>query len=222
MAIADVQTWLGGVRNYAVGIALLEQHGKPGAALLSLLQRGENGYSRERLAEALQKLADAATAAQQSVRVAPRIHQAMQAQAVVAAMSPELDDWPMSRYPVELQELKREAITWLREQDSLHGELRRIPTKDQRYTTALRIKELDDLIHAAFSRLDTFRKTGTDIGLIEEAAKTRVDLVQERNNLRSYISRIQKGTRQGTPEHLSNLKSRLALIQTELDVGNAR
>ena len=46
-----------------------------------------------------------------------------------------------------------------------------------------------------------------------------MELLVERNNLRSYICRIQKGTRQASTEQLFNFKSRLSLIQTTLDAG---
>lgn len=217
MSLNDVRAWLAGNQNYRSGVALLIEHGKPSAPLLALLERGETGYARERLVEALRGLADKAPP--QAVHTPTRLHPAAQAESVERALSPELDDWPMNRYPVDLQELKKEVITWMREQDTLHGELPRIPTREERYRTALRIKELDDMVHAAFYRLDTFRRTGTDIGRVEERPKSKAELMLERNNIRTYLSRYRKGTRPASPEQVEAWKTRLSIIQTTIDAG---
>lgn len=216
MSMAEVQSWLAGGQDYAAGVALLLAHGSPRPPLVALLQRGETGYSRERLTEAMKGLA--AKARVPATRTS--LHPAAQAAAMEKSLTPELDDWPLSRYPTELQELKGLVVTWLREQDSLHGELRRIPTREERYRTALRVKELDDMVHAAFYRLDTFRKTGTDIGEVNEPPKTTAELIKERNNIRTYLSRWRKGTREASHEQVSSWRARLNIIQTAIDAGN--
>jgi hypothetical protein len=218
MSAGDIRTWLAGAQDYSAGVALLLEHGSPSAPLVSLLQRGETGYAKERLIEALTAIAAHAVAQQaKTARIAPRQHMAARAAATVAAISTEMDDWPMSKYPVELQEARGEMIGWMREQDSLHGELRRIPTKEECYRTALRIKELDDMIHAVLYRLDTYRRTNIDIGSIQEAPKTRAELFREMLNLRTYLSRWRKGTRDASDEQVAHWKQRINIIQTTLD-----
>ena len=208
-----IHAWLQGHRPFADGLQLLRDSGTASSALLSLLDAGETAYARERLVEALTAIAGKVPEPPQPK---PRLHPAAAAM-VVDTSAPPIDDWTDSQYPVELQEVMRQLRDWYREFDRLRGELRRIPTKDERYTTALRVKELDDLIHAAHYRLDTFRATGTDIGGVVEQPKTRAELLQERNNLRTYISRHNKGTRPATPEQLAMWKQRAAIIQTTLD-----
>lgn len=213
MALSYINQWLEGGRLFQEGVELLKEHGKPSKALLDLLSRGETAYAKDRLAEALGKVLESAVSSPAAApKPAPRLHPGMVAAALVNGA--DHADWPDSRYPVELQELKGEIRAWLREQDTLFGGLRYIPTKDKRYETALRIKELDDLVHAAYYRLDTFRSTGTDLGMITERPKTAAELLIERNNLRSYICRAQKGTRKASAEQLAAWKARLSIINT--------
>lgn len=212
---AAIHAWLQGARSFEEGVELLKATGSATRSLLNLLSAGEGTYARERLAEALTKLAGPEPVQQQP---RARLHPAA---AAAPSSEASLDEWPEHRYPVELQEVKRQVRDWYREFDRLRGELRRIPTKDERYTTALRVKELDDMIHAAHYRLDTFRATGTDIGGVTERSKTRAELIQERNNLRTYISRHNKGTRPASPEQLATWMQRIAIIQTSLDADPA-
>jgi hypothetical protein len=219
VAIADVHTWLQGPRPYRDGIALLKEHGAPLASLLALLDRGETGYSRDRLAEALSAvMRKAQEHAKASPQPAARPDPSMHAAATLSLVT-ELDDWPMHKYPVEIQELKVQTRHWLAERDTLHGELRRIPTKEERYRTALRIKELDDMLHAAYYRMDTYRKTGTDIGEVRNRPKTLPELHQELLNIRSYLSRASKGTRPASEEQIAAWKTRRSILQTALDAG---
>ena len=219
MSVSAIQRWLHGSYSRAEGIALLEEHGKPTNALLSTLRNGEAGYARERLVEALTALLRASQAAHQaSPQPRPRLEPLRHAKAALSMFDTK-DDWPRSRYPVEIQEADRDAAAWLAEQDTLMGELRRMPDREQRYRTALRIKELDDLRHAVYFRKDTYRTTGTDIGNVVEVAKSLAELKQELLNLRTYISRARKGTRPSSPEQVASWKARIGIIQTTLDAG---
>lgn len=222
MAIVDVQGWLAGGREYAAGVALLKENGRPSTALLSLLDRGETGYARERLAEALQECLRTAMEAQDKVpRPKPNLHAGAHALVMKRLGNEEFDDWPTNRYPPELQEVKNNARTWLSEEAHLRGEVRRIPSKEERYRTFLRLVDLDRLRHAAYKRLDAFRATGTDIGQVQEAPKGIADLLIERNNLRSYLSRWKSGTRPASAEQVATWKQRLSIIQTSIDAGHA-
>lgn len=219
MSVSAIQRWLQGSYSRAEGIALLEEHGKPTNALLSILRNGEAGYARERLVEALTSILRKAQAApkaspQPIVRAEPRRHAT-----AALSMFDSKDDWPLHRYPAEIQEADRDAARWLAEQDTLMGELRRIPDKEQRYRTALRIKELDDMRHAVYYRKDMYRSTGTDVGNVVEAAKSLAELKQELLNLRTYISRAHRGTRPASPEQVASWKARIGIIQTTLDAG---
>lgn len=218
MAIVEVQSWLAGPRPFADGVTLLQAHGQPTGALLKLLSK-ETSYARERLAEALQAVLDRQLAVRPP-QPRPNLHAGAHAQLAMKAGIEEHDDWPLHRYPVELQELKNKTREWISEEAHLRGELRRLPGREERYRTALRIVDLDHLRHAAYRRLDTFRATGTDIGQVQERPKTLADLMVERNNLRTYLSRHKSGTRPASPEQVATWKQRLSIVQSAIDAGN--
>lgn len=219
MSVSAIQRWLQGQQPIADGVALLVEHGKPTKALLNILNTGERGYARERLVEALNQVLRKAQAAPNASPQPARRSEPLQYAKAALSLIETVDDWPLHRYPVELQEVKRDAARWLAEQDTLMGELRRIPTKEERYRTALRIKELDDMRHAAYYRLDTFRATGTDVGAVTEAPKSLAQLQQELLNIRSYLCKVAKGTRVASPEQLAAWKARRDILQTTIDAG---
>ena len=221
MAIVDVQNWLAGKREFAAGVDLLKEHGKPSGALLTLFQRGETGYSRERLVEALQECLRIAVETQEKTpRPKPNLHAGAHAAVMKRLGNEEFDEWPTHQYPPELQEVKQNARQWISEEAHLRGEVRRMPLKEERYRTFLRLVELDQLRTAAYKRLDAFRATGTDIGQVQEAPKSLAELYVERNNLRTYVSRAQSGVRPASAEQVATWKQRLSIIQTAIDAGN--
>lgn len=226
MAIAAIHDWLVSRGPFQEGVDLLKAHGKPSSGLLYVLGLGESGMSRDRLVKALTEIRNAGV---QAEKVKPVVKKVVR---IPSPNSPEAKahewslksepgtDMPEGTLPEKLRPLRRQLTEWHRTRAYLRGATPRIPDGLELREHALRIRDLRRKITRGWLILETFRATGHI--LPDDPDQTPQDKslaakVKRLNTLRTYISRVDNGKRQVSPEKYAEWVAERDKLQRDID-----
>lgn len=199
-----IESWLNGDRDFSAGVSLYDAYGSS-EILKRTFAAGENGYTIAKLSQELE-----------SIYMSLEEHE-------------PLPPVPMVGLPDDLREVEKQAKDLFKEMSYLHSTLENPavnPTDEIRLSNALRIRELHLEIRERFRMVDHFRETGKRLEIeVREVKKapdpeqlSPTDLVNRRNTLRTYVSKIEKQIATNPPaEKLLKLQSRLQKYKTELE-----
>jgi len=164
-------------QSYAQGVALYEAHGKS-RVVLTALRRGESEFTRQKLREELQKLAQAAPA-----RPAANVP----ARAPVAASPVATSDKPGADVP---EQVRLARSSWYAERHRLHATLELLATDEERRAAAERIIVLSTQLTASYQAPDLAPPPapGPDLAALTDQGEIRRLLA----NLRPQVSKLKK------------------------------
>lgn len=162
-----IESWIAGNYDYSEGLTLYRKHGS-NKILLSLLERGETAFNRQKLITELSKL---------------------------RTVAPEA--LPINELPTDFVELEAKTKKLYGEMAYKKSQLHTIKDPEQRRDICLEIIDtFYDHLHPDFEKLDYFRRHGRfpeEPLKIEVSITDPVMLINRRNALRSYISKAKAG-----------------------------
>lgn len=182
-----IEKWIASGRDYSTGVAIYAEHGK-NTAYKSLFQSGKSPFTEKKLGDLLHEMLEAAKPKARSYANKPKYQ--------VTELSPELQ-----------QEFTDKGKLY-KEASALHGDM--FHERDQQKRAQLR-----EQIVKNFDRIsDTWNKADAYIIRQRELNNDPVKLIQERNNIRSQISKARK---KGQQDKLNSLEARLAEITQQIN-----
>lgn len=211
--VQEINRWISGGQDYAAGVALYEEYGASSVRKRMFTSSGPTSFNREKLLQSLQELVATAPEPAAPAMVSRPRKKAPQYSATPAEVipaSPELVEQVM----VQVRPLFDERML-------THSKLDSPRLNDQdRLKLALRIHELS----AQIKKLLQVRAHVLEHGrLPEEKQQAKVDetdkasLIQHRNNLRTYRSRLKKDHPEKTQEleaHNNEIERLTTLIKS--------
>lgn len=197
MAIATITQWLAApVKNYAIGLALYNQHGD-NPLLKTILQHGDSDYHLTRLTEALDQLNGILKdeAVDQKKVTASQVHIPALETIPVPPQRHALSDSEFSKSPEPIQQLYTQNSRLKTRADYLYLQVRSVPTPTARLELAL--AQLDDRsqINENWKEIKEYHVTGKIQENIKEEQQKQVseltvtELIALNKNLPTYITK---------------------------------
>ncbi|MDL5050648.1 hypothetical protein QQ054_32110 [Oscillatoria amoena NRMC-F 0135] len=138
--------WLTGPRNYLEGLAILENTGGTGEALLSLLRSGETVFTRKKLQSAIETLAKSAEV--DTLPIEPVERKQM------------ITPYDPLKLPPELKDVHILKGQYYKEAGKLRASLFELKTAAERRPICLKIIELKKKHAAAWEQINFYLNTG--------------------------------------------------------------
>lgn len=196
----EIREWLEKGQEYAQGVALYESYGSS-QVVLTVLQRGANDYTRQKLKAELLKLLEVenvhvvATSAKRVEKSAKRVH-----------VAPKVDS-PLSKADSS-PEVHAQRRAWFAERNHLHPQLELVASDAERLAMSLRILELGELLSQSYADQPVpasapLGQVSAHLACLTNAGEMRRQLA----NLRPQRSKLKK-----RPDRATDL------AQVELDI----
>lgn len=179
----EVKQWLNSRQDYAAGVDLAKAHNVRGVTR-TLLDSGENEYSRKKLREFLQKVVDELSAHVGAPAARPAVEQAP-----VAVAAP---------VPAELLELRRQRTQAFKQGNDAFTKMKVTPPGEARRLYAVQVKQLSRENARLWAAEEYYLKFGFLPQPQLPATLDRTDLravEKRRNTLRTYLSHASEGRR---------------------------
>lgn len=220
MAIVDIEIWLKGKLEYASGLDLINRY-SDNRALKMMLAKGETAFNREKMIEELTAL-NRSGEAEYKVRPQPQERKI-------------LDESEWMRAPEAVRELKKTATALFKENARKHAKLCHLAAEGKRLhgndinainkylkennagIIANEILDADEEMAELFRNIDFWRANGKlpeDILPVAIDDTDKAELIRQRNNLRSNLSKARKKNKDAA---VSEIENRIAMIQRRID-----
>lgn len=206
MQKAEIQSWISSGKDYSDGIRILKKYA-PGAALIRILETGEDSFNRKKLNLELQQILDSLPEEKKVKVLEPIVH----------------EDSPKP-IPAKLLRL-------ITEQKTLYAEVNHLHSCSSSYPEGQGLKELCFEILGKWDRIDeiwAIRDHYTESGtmppdaadLLEEKYNDPIFLKQTQANLRSNLSKFPAKEKKaaGDSKRLAELADRKTQYLKELKV----
>jgi hypothetical protein len=190
MAIASITQWLNDPRrSYSHGRALYEQYGD-NSSLLALIRTGSGSFHQAKLREGLEKV-------NQKTGLQPRPIQ-IPVYIPVPVASPGKQNVDLKDAPEKIREIRDQKNKEYAQARHLFVSIRLMDSQQQRLQAGLELLDLMDRVNEAWSVIDEWNETGKVMELKraesekEVAGMTLPELLKERQNLPTYISKAKR------------------------------
>lgn len=228
MSITRIHDWLASNGPFTEGVLLLHQHGSPTATDLFLFGQRENSVIRKRLRDRLSELvaphvarSKHRTASLRGKPAPPPANPAWTNAEKYANSAEGRKDITVDMLPPALRQVriglkKKHALM-----NFLRGGLLYLPDGMELKRRALQVVQLHSDMKADWFRLEVWRTTGEVLKDAEPVKPPplagKAALLLRRNNLRTYISRHNKGKRLLAAAKLAAYQQELDGINQKLD-----
>ncbi len=217
MSIAPINSWLNANGLFSEGVALLKRYGTPSSTDLFIYSLRENSVSRERLRTQLAALLAPAVAVVAKGSKALPARPAPKAPPAVVQSGTDRTDITVDMLPPELKPLRIAMRDKYAARLFLRGTMARIPDGMELRRVAAKVLLLDREMREGWRTLETWQRTGVVLQKEEPLPPTQANVLQRRNNLRTYISRHVTGKRPLKEDKLKAYQAELEKIEAQLN-----
>lgn len=186
MAIALIEDWLNTGCDYTIGVDIFLQQGS-NQTLKKLFQKGENSFTRKKLREELENILEALKP-NEIVLETLKQNEVSADEFTIHTQHKNLK-YSVNDFPKDLQDLDKKRKKYFAKAVYLKNTLITQSKLDRRKSLAEIKYIMRDVIPDIYKQLDYFYESGEKLNVVSEEKENIADLVRQRNNARTRVSK---------------------------------